>query len=199
MTRHTHDESQDAGGRRGRPGPVDPELVDDLGAEFELRGDVLEDALEAARRRGRGDGATRRCARRPSSRTSASASTREREDERKRATRAPRRGAAPGDRQSRARDRAHLGGRRSRASARPASTSVHAQIVGVLGKEGVERHRPVRRSRSTRRRSRRSASRRTRGARRHGRRGVPEGLRDGRARLRPAMVVVSTGGPRREE
>lgn len=30
--------------------PLDPELADDLGAEFEFRGDVLEDELEGARR-----------------------------------------------------------------------------------------------------------------------------------------------------
>ena len=30
--------------------PLDPELADDLGAEFEFRGDQLEDELESARR-----------------------------------------------------------------------------------------------------------------------------------------------------
>lgn len=38
-----------AGDSPGAGAPFDPELVDDLGAEFDLRGDNLEHALDAAR------------------------------------------------------------------------------------------------------------------------------------------------------
>jgi molecular chaperone GrpE (heat shock protein) len=48
MTRRTHDENRDGAADKAAPEPVDPELIDDLGAEFELRGDVMDSELEAA-------------------------------------------------------------------------------------------------------------------------------------------------------
>ena len=50
----SHGQRREEDTSAGSPGEFDPELAEDLGAEFELRGDQLEEALEEARARGRG-------------------------------------------------------------------------------------------------------------------------------------------------
>jgi molecular chaperone GrpE len=133
------------------PDVVDPELVSDLGAEFELRGDVMESELEAARAeaaelrdrvlRGQAefDNFRKRTAR-------------EREDERKRATRNLVMELLPAiDNLERAIDHG-VDSNAFALSASLVSSSgagelrdllsgvevVHAQILAALGKQGVE-------------------------------------------------------------
>jgi molecular chaperone GrpE len=174
-------------------GAVDDELVSDLGAEFELRGDVVEEELEAARAEAaelrdrvlRGQAEFDNFRKR---------SAREREDERKRASerlvidllpaidnleRAIEHGAAEGE-------SGHL---------LTGVEAVHAQIVAILGKVGVEVIDPVGEPFDPM--TQQAVSQQEDA-------GVPEGAvaavfqkgysMGGRV-VRPAMVVVSTGGP----
>ncbi len=177
--------------------PVDPELEDDLGAEFELRGDVMEGELETAltqlsemrdlvlRTQAEFENYRKRI-------------TREREDERKRATERLVEELLPAidnleraiEHSSKDHDVEHL---------ITGVTSVHAQIIGILGKAGVSVIDPVGQAFDP---SNQQAVSQLEDPT------VPEGTvveafqkgyeMGGRC-VRPAMVVVSTGGPRREE
>lgn len=186
-----------AGGASGMPGPVDPELVEDLGPELELRGDQLEDELatalaQAAEMR---DAALRAQADLDNFRKRV---TREREEERKRATERLIEELLPViDNFERAIEHTTTDNDINHLLA--GVTAVQAQVLGVLGKEGVSvidpagepfdpnRHQAVSQQEDP---------------------AVPAGTvlavfqkgyeLAGRV-LRPAMVVVSTGGPRREE
>ena len=200
-----------AGGASGAPGSgggaaaagadpsqgFDPELIDDLGAEFELRGDVVEGALETAlaetaelrdrvlRTQAEFDNFRKRIAR-------------EREDERKRATERLVVELLPAiDNLERAIE--HTSADNDINHLVTGVTSVHAQIVGVLGKEGVSVIDPVGQAFDPV--TQQAVSQQEDPS-------VPEGTvvaafqkgyEMGGRIVRPAMVVVSTGGPRREE
>jgi molecular chaperone GrpE len=197
MTRHTHDESRSGAADKAAPAPVDPELIDDLGAEFELRGDVVEDALEAAiaeatdmrdlalRTQAEFDNFRKRI-------------TREREEERKRATERLVEELLPAiDNLERAIE--HTSADHDIEHLITGVTSVHGQIIGVLGKSGVSVIDPVGEAFDPM--TQQAVSQQEDLT-------VPEGTvvaafqkgyeMGGRC-VRPAMVVVSTGGPRREE
>jgi len=189
-----------SGGVTDSSGPgssVDPELIDDLGAEFELRGDVVEDALETAvaeaaamrdqvlRTQAEFDNFRKRI-------------TREREDERKRATERLVEELLPAiDNLERAIE--HTSADHEIEHLITGVTSVHAQIVGVLSKAGVSVIDPTGQAFDPA--SHQAVSQQEDLA-------VPDGTviaafqkgyeMGGRV-VRPAMVVVSTGGPRREE
>lgn len=175
----------------------DPELESDLGAEFSLRGDVMEGALEAAQsevadlrdRVARGQAEFDNFRKRTS---------REREDERKRAGERLVSELLPAiDNLERAIEHTATGGDLVHLLA--GVEAVHAQIIGILGKSGVgvidpfgEPFDPT---------TQQAVSQQEDEA-------VPEGTvvavfqkgyeMGGRV-MRPAMVVVSTGGPKREE
>ena len=177
--------------------PVDPELAEDLGAEYELRGDVLEAELEALRAEAaeQRDRALRAQAEFENFRKRV---TREREDERKRATERLVAELLPAiDNLERAIEHTTAGGDLKDLLA--GVEAVHAQIHAILGKEGVvmidpfgqpfdpTAHHAVAQQEDTE---------------------VPEhtvvavyqkGYEMGGRVVRPAMVVVSTGGPQREE
>jgi len=177
--------------------PFDPELADDLGAEFELRGDVMEAELEAARAEAADlrDRVTRAQAEFDNFRKR---TTRERDDERKRATERLVSELLPAiDNLERAVEHTTAGGDLKHLLA--GVQAVHTQVVGILAKEGVgvidpfgspfdpTTHQAVSQQEDLE---------------------VPEGTvvavfqkgyEMGGRIVRPAMVVVSTGGPRREE
>ena len=199
MTRHTHDESQDRAAEQAAPSEldIDPELIEDLGPALEMRGDVVEGALEAAlaeaaemrdvalRAQAEFDNFRKRTAR-------------ERVDERKRATERLVTELLPAiDNLERAIE--HTTADNDINHLVSGVTSVHAQIVNVLTKEGVTVIDPVGQAFDPN--SQQAVSQQEDPS-------VPEGTviaafqkgyeMGGRV-VRPAMVVVSTGGPRREE
>ncbi len=197
MTRQAHDKSENGAADKAAPAPVDPELIDDLGAEYELRGDVVEGALETA--------VTEAAAMRDLAlRTQAEFDnfrkriTREREEERKRATERLVEELLPAiDNLERAIE--HTSADHDIEHLITGVTSVHAQIIGVLSKSGVSVIDPVGEAFDPT--TQQAVSQQEDLT-------VPEGTvieafqkgyeMGGRC-VRPAMVVVSTGGPRREE
>ena len=201
MTRRTHDENVDGAADQAAPGPVpdaiDPELIEDLGAEFELRGDVVEGVLEAALAEAADmrDQVLRTQAEFDNFRKRIS---REREDERKRATERLVIELLPAiDNLERAIE--HTSADHDINHLVTGVNSVHAQIIGVLSKEGVSVIDPVGEAFDPT--TQQAVSQQEDPS-------VPEGTviaafqkgyeMGGRV-VRSAMVVVSTGGPRREE
>ncbi len=134
--RHPSGEGPAGPSSAAAPGAVDPELVADLGPEYEMRGDVVADELaealeQAAELR---DALLRKQAEFENFRKRV---TREREDERKRATERLVVELLPAiDNLERAIDHTTAGGDLKHLLA--GVEAVHAQVVGVLGKEGVE-------------------------------------------------------------
>ena len=176
---------------------LDPELVDDLGAEFGLRGDVMDSELETARMEAAElrDRALRLQAEFDNFRKR---TAREREDERKRATERLVVELLPAiDNLERAIE--HTTADNDINHLINGVTSVHAQIVAVLGKEGVSVVDPVGQPFDPV--TQQAVSQQEDPS-------VPDGTviaafqkgyEMGGRIVRPAMVVVSTGGPRREE
>ena len=134
MTSRKHNHAEDRAAEQAARVPVDPELIEDLGAEFELRGDVMEIELETAlaeaaelrdtmlRTQAEFDNYRKRI-------------TREREDERKRATERLVEELLPAiDNLERAIE--HTSADHDINHLITGVTSVHAQIVAVLGKQG---------------------------------------------------------------
>ncbi len=182
----------------GKPSKgIDPELVDDLGPEFLLRGDQLEDEVEALRAEvaEARDKALRAQAEFDNFRKRI---TREREDERKRATERLVVELLPAiDNLERAIEHTIADNDINHLIA--GVTSVNAQIVGILGKEGVTAIDPMGDAFDPL--AQQAVSQQEDAT-------VPEGTvtavfqkgyEMGGRIVRPAMVVVSTGGPRREE
>jgi molecular chaperone GrpE len=176
---------------------VDPELTDDLGAEYELRGDVMEAELEAARAE---------CAEMRDVALRAQAEfdnfrkriTREREEERRRAGERLVTELIPAiDNLERAIDHTTAGGDLKHLLA--GVEAVHAHILAVLSKEGVEVVDPFGKQFDPN--TQQAVSQKEDAE-------VPEGTvvdvfqkgysMGGRV-VRSAMVVVSTGGPPPEE
>ena len=197
MTSSKHDERKDRAAEQAAQVPLDPQLEDDLGAEFEIRGDVVEGALEAAvaetvelrdqvlRTQAEFENFRKRI-------------TREREDERKRATERLVEELLPAiDNLERAIE--HTSADHEIEHLITGVTSVHAQIMGVLAKSGVSVIDPTGQSFDPA--TQQAVSQQEDLT-------VPDGTviaafqkgyeMGGRV-VRPAMVVVSTGGPRREE
>ena len=191
-----------AGSGREHPGAdplegLDPELVDDLGAEFGMRGDVMDGELEAARAEAAEmrDVALRAKAEFENFRKRIA---REREDERKRATERLVVELLPAiDNLERAIE--HTTADNDINHLINGVTAVHTQIIGVLGKEGVSVIDPVGQPFDPNTQQAVSQQEDT---------SVPDGTvvaafqkgyEMGGRIVRPAMVVVSTGGPRREE
>ena len=185
------------GGAPGALDPVDPELEADLGAEFELRGDVIDAELDAARIE------VAECRDR-ALRAQAEFDTfrkrivREREEEKRRANERLVEELLPAiDNLERAIEHTTAGGDLSHLLS--GVEAVHTQVVGILGKHGVtvidpagEPFDPM---------TQQAVSQLEDAS-------VPDGTvaavfqkgyeMGGRV-VRPAMVVVSTGGPKREE
>jgi molecular chaperone GrpE len=189
----TPNSAQDLGSLEG----LDSELVDDLGAEYEFRGDVLEDEVAALKAQAveLRDRALRAQAEFDNFRKR---TIREREDERKRATERLVVELLPAiDNLERAIEHTTADNDLSHLVA--GVTSVHAQVLAVLGKEGVSVVDPVGKAFDP---MTQQAVSQVEDA------SVPDGTvieafhkgyeMGGRV-IRPAMVVVSTGGPRREE
>ncbi len=189
-----------AGGAAGGldAGPAfDTELADDLGAEFELRGDVMAIELEAARdeaadlrdRVARGQAEFDNFRKR---------TTREREEERKRAGERLVSELLPAiDSLERAIEHTTAGG--DLVHLLSGVEAVHAQVITILGKEGVGLIDPFGQPFDP---TTQQAVSQQEDA------DVPEGTvvavfqkgyQMGGRVVRPAMVVVSTGGPKREE
>ena len=176
---------------------LDPELVDDLGAEFGLRGDVMDSELETARMEAAElrDRALRLQAEFDNFRKR---TARERDDERKRAAERLVVELLPAiDNLERAIE--HTTADNDINHLINGVTSVHAQIVAVLGKEGVSVVDPVGQPFDPV--TQQAVSQQEDPS-------VPDGTviaafqkgyEMGGRIVRPAMVVVSTGGPRREE
>lgn len=172
---------------------LDPELVDDLGAEFELRGDVVESELEAARAEAAEmrDRALRAAAEFDNFRKRIA---REREEERKRATERLVSELLPAiDNLERAIE--HSAAEGESGHLLTGVEAVHAQVLAILGKQGVEVIDPVGQPFDPMTQQAVSQQEDTE---------VPEGTvtavfqkgysMGGRV-VRSAMVVVSTGGP----
>lgn len=196
MAAHKHTDPEGAADKAA-PTPVDPELVEDLGPEFDLRGDQLDYELAAMREEvaEMRDIALRAQADLDNFRKRV---TREREEERKFATKRLIEELLPViDNFERAiehtktdNDINHL---------LDGVTAVHTQVLGVLGKEGVTVIDPAGEAFDPN--LHQAVSQQPDDS-------VPDGTVTavfqkgyelaGRV-LRPAMVVVSTGGPRREE
>lgn len=176
---------------------VDSELADDMGAEFELRGDVMEAELEAARNEAaeQRDRALRAQADFDNFRKRV---TRERDDERRRAGERLVGELLPVmDNLERAIEHAASGGDLKHLLA--GVQAVHTQMIGVLAKEGVavidpegERFDPTKHQAVSQGEDL----------------SVPEGTvidvfqkgyALGERVVRPAMVVVSSGGPASKE
>jgi len=175
----------------------DPELEADLGAEFELRGDVMEAELEAARaeaadlrdRVARGQAEFDNFRKRTS---------REREEERKRAGERLVSELLPAiDNLERAIEHTTAGGDLVHLLA--GVEAVHAQVITILGKEGVAVIDPF--GQPFDHNTQQAVSQQEDAE-------VPadtvvavfqKGYQMGGRVIRPAMVVVSTGGPKREE
>ena len=173
--------------------PVDPELAEDLGAEYELRGDRLEAELEALRVESAEyrDHAMRAQAEFDNFRKRI---TREREEERRRAGERLVSEMLPAiDNLERAIEHTSAGGDLKHLLS--GVEAVHAQLIAVLGKEGVEVIDPVGEHFDPLRQQ--AVSQKEDDS-------VPEGTvievfqkgysLGGRV-IRSAMVVVSTGGP----
>jgi molecular chaperone GrpE len=196
MTAHKNSDEVRAAEEAARI-PVDPELEDDLGAEFELRGDVMESELEVALAQvaEMRDQTLRVQAEFENYRKRI---TREREDERKRATERLVEDLLPAiDNLERAIE--HTSADHDIEHLITGVTSVHQQIVGVLGKVGVTVIDPVGEPFDPT--TQQAVSQQEDPS-------VPDGTviaafqkgyEMGGRIVRPAMVVVSTGGPRREE
>ncbi|MDR3687672.1 MAG: nucleotide exchange factor GrpE [Coriobacteriia bacterium] len=176
---------------------IDPELLEDLGAEYELRGDQLEAELEALRVESAEyrDHAMRAQAEFDNFRKRI---TREREEERRRASERLVTELLPAlDNLERAIEHTTAGGDLKHLLA--GVEAVHAQILGVLGKEGVsvidptgEHFDPMVQQAVSQREDT----------------SVPDGTvievfqkgySLGERVIRSAMVVVSTGGPQAQE
>ena len=175
----------------------DTELADDLGAEYELRGDVMEAELVAARdeaaelrdRVARGQAEFDNFRKRTS---------REREDERKRAGERLVSELLPAiDNLERAIEHATAGGDLMHLLS--GVEAVHVQVIGILGKAGVSVIDPFGEPFDP---TMQQAVSQQEDAE------MPEGsvvavfqkgYEMGGRVVRPAMVVVSTGGPKREE
>jgi molecular chaperone GrpE len=176
---------------------IDPELIEDLGPALEMRGDVVEGALEAALAEAAEmrDAALRAQAEFDNFRKR---TARERMDERKRATERLVVELLPAiDNLERAIE--HTTADNDINHLVSGVTSVHAQIVSVLTKEGVTVIDPVGQPFDPN--SQQAVSQQEDPT-------VPagtviaafqKGYEMGGRVVRPAMVVVSTGGPRREE
>jgi len=177
--------------------PIDPELEDDLGAEYELRGDVLEAELEALRIEAaeHRDHALRAQAEFDNFRKRI---TREREEERRRAGERLVSELLPAlDNLERAIEHATAGGDVKHLLA--GVEAVHAQMIAVLGKEGVAVIDPIGEHFDPMTQQAVSQMEDP---------GVPEGTvvdvfqkgySLGERVIRSAMVVVSTGGPSAQE
>lgn len=175
----------------------DPELEADLGAEFELRGDVMEAELEAVR--GEAADLRDRVARGQAEFDNFRKRTfREREEERKRAGERLVSELLPAiDNLERAIEHTTAGG--DLVDLLKGVEAVHAQVIGILGKEGVAVIDPF--GEPFDHNAQQAVSQQEDAE-------VPEGTvvavfqkgyeMGGRV-VRPAMVVVSTGGPKREE
>jgi len=186
-----------SGPRLVEPDGLDAELFDDLGAEFELRGDVVEDELEIARADAaqQRDRALRAQAEFDNFRKRI---TREREDERKRATERLVEDLLPAiDNLERAIE--HTSADHDINHLITGVTSVHAQVLSILGRQGVTVIDPVGQPFDPN--TQQAVSQQEDPS-------VPEGTvvvafqkgyEMGGRIVRPAMVVVSTGGPQREE
>ena len=176
---------------------IDPELVDDLGPEFELRGDMMEIEVEALRAEAAElrDVALRAQADFDNFRKRV---TREREEERKRATERLVEELLPAiDNLERAIE--HTSADHEIEHLVTGVTSVHAQIVGVLAKQGVTVIDPIGQpfdpvtQQAVSQQEDPSVPAGTVVA------AFQKGYEMGGRIVRPAMVVVSTGGPQREE
>lgn len=184
-------------GAPGAPGPIDPELEADLGAEFELRGDVMESELELARAEAveQRDRALRAQAEFDNFRKRM---TREREEERRRANERLVEELLPAiDNLERAIEHTAAGGDLKHLIS--GVEAVHVQVVGILGKHGVSVIDPSGEPFDPMTQQAVSQQEDTT---------VPDGTvtavfqkgyQMGGRIVRPAMVVVSTGGPKREE
>ena len=181
----------------GSPRGIDPELVDDLGPEFELRGDMMEIEVEALRAEAAElrDVALRAQADFDNFRKRV---TREREEERKRATERLVEELLPAiDNLERAIE--HTSADHEIEHLVTGVTSVHAQIVGVLAKQGVTVIDPIGQpfdpvtQQAVSQQEDPSVPAGTVVA------AFQKGYEMGGRIVRPAMVVVSTGGPQREE
>jgi len=179
------------------PEPIDPELEADLGAEFELRGDVMESELDLARAEAldQRDRALRAQAEFDNFRKRM---VREREEEKRRANERLVEELLPAiDNLERAIEHTAAGGDLKHLVS--GVEAVHVQVVGILGKHGVsvidpsgEPFDPM---------TQQAVSQQEDDT-------VPDGTvtavfqkgyQMGGRIVRPAMVVVSTGGPKREE
>ena len=197
MTARKHDDSKDRAAEQAAQVPLDSELMDDLGAEFELRGDVMEIELEALRAEALElrDAVRRKQAEFDNFRKRI---TREREDERKRATERLVEELLPAiDNLERAIE--HTAADHDVNHLLTGVTSVHAQIVGVLAKEGVTVIDPLwqpfdpNTAQAVSQQEDLTVPVGTVVA------AFQKGYEMGGRIVRPAMVVVSTGGPQREE
>ncbi|MGV8084574.1 MAG: nucleotide exchange factor GrpE [Coriobacteriia bacterium] len=196
MALHRDREGKD-GAATGPVLPNDPELSDDLGAEFEFRGDVVEAELEQAR--AEVDELRDRVLRTQAEFDNfRKRTTREREEERKRAAERVIGEMLPViDNMERAIEHAKAGW--DVAQLLQGIESISTQMLGVLGKEGAKVIDPTGQPFDP---TQHQAMSQTENP------DVPDGTvlevyqkgytLGGRV-LRPAMVVVSTGGPAREE
>lgn len=203
--RLSSDASRPAGGASANPDAVpsvvgdslDPELEADLGAEFALRGDVMESELEAAR--GEAADLRDRVARGQAEFDNFRKRTaREREEERKRAGERLVSELLPAiDNLERAIEHTTAGG--DLVHLLSGVEAVHAQVIGILGREGVEVIDPF--GQAFDHNTQQAVSQQEDAE-------VPQGTvvavfqkgyQMGGRVVRPAMVVVSTGGPKREE
>ncbi|NTW28505.1 MAG: nucleotide exchange factor GrpE [Coriobacteriia bacterium] len=181
-------------------GPVpstDPELADDLGSEFEFRGDVVQAELDAARAEAEElrDRVLRSQAEFENFRKR---TAREREEERKRAAQRVISELFPAiDNLERAIEHTTVGGDLKHLL--KGVESVHSQILSILSKEGVEVIDPFAQPFDPMKHQAISQ---------HEDLEVPEGTvvevfqkgySMGGIVIRPAMVVVSAGGPPRKE
>ena len=193
----SHDPASEASEEKRSQDAIDPELVEDLGAEYELRGDMLEAELEALRVESAEyrDHAMRAQAEFDNFRKRI---TREREDEKKRAAERLVSELLPAlDNLERAISHVAEGGDLKHLLA--GVEAVHAQILGVLGKEGVAVINPTGEHFDPT--VQQAVSQREDAT-------VPEGTvvevfqkgySLGERVIRSAMVVVSTGGPQAQE
>jgi molecular chaperone GrpE len=195
--RHTSGQGSTDSASKSRNASVDPELVEDLGLEFELRGDVLEDELEAARAEAAEcrDRALRTQAEFENFRKRI---TREREEERRRAGERLVGELLPViDSLERAVDHTTVGGELEQL--RKGVAAVHTQLVGVLEKEGVEVIDPFGQHFDPTAQQAVSQQEDTEVAEGTVVDVFQKGYALGGRIIRPAMVVVSSGGPPHKE
>ena len=195
--RHTSGQGSTDSASKSPNTSVDPELVEDLGLEFELRGDVLEDELEAARAEAAEcrDRALRAQAEFENFRKRI---TREREEERRRAGERLVGELLPViDSLERAVDHTTVGGELEQLRAGVAA--VHTQLLGVLSKEGVDVIDPFGQHFDPNTQQAVSQQEDTEVAEGTVVDVFQKGYALGGRVIRPAMVVVSSGGPPPEE